>query len=254
MIDFSTLQGLAIPEGSVSKITDSAGAVLWQKAEDNKYTWDAVLASIAAGTYATDYAVGDCVPLDLGSEGTVNMQIAGFDVDDKADGSGKAAISWISKELLNIQREMNPILDTNDDGTYKDGTGTIGGWGGSELRSYLISTIYPLIPEPVKSAIVTVTKTQPAYNTSGESFTQTTTDNVWIPSYSEVYGSSSAYISLFENSISKRVKCVLGVGFIGEWFLRSAETLSIAYAVYSSGDLMSASVYSVKYIVLCFCT
>lgn len=29
MIDFSTLQGLTIPEGTVTKIEDSAGNVLW---------------------------------------------------------------------------------------------------------------------------------------------------------------------------------------------------------------------------------
>lgn len=82
---------------------------------DYDAAWEAVFASIDAGTYATDYAIGDTVPLDLGSEGVVNMQIAAFDADDKADGSGKAPISWISKELLATSHRMNPKLVTNSD-------------------------------------------------------------------------------------------------------------------------------------------
>lgn len=37
------------------------------------------------------------------------MQIAGFDVDDLADGSGKAPISFIGKELLATSHNMNGI-------------------------------------------------------------------------------------------------------------------------------------------------
>lgn len=237
MIDFSTLRGLDIPEGSVNKITDSAGEVLWHKTAADKYTWDAVLASIAAGTYATDYAVGDCVPLDLGAEGTVNMQIAGFNKDTKADGTGTAAISWISQQLLATSHRMNPSIVTNDDGSYEIGTGAIDSWNGSEMRAYLISSVMPLIPEPVLSAIVTVTKTQPAYNSSGNSFTQTTEDDVWIPSYAEVYGSSSTYYALFQNTNANRVKYKSGSSSASNWWLRSAYyTHSFPY-VYSSGGV-----------------
>lgn len=253
MIDFSSLQGLEIPEGSVSKITDSTGAVLWQKAED-KYTWDAVLASIAAGTYATDYAVGDCVPLDLGSEGIVNMQIAGFDVDDKADGTGKAPVSWISKELLATSHRMNPNLVENDDGTREAGTGAIDGWNRSEMRAYLISTIYPLIPDHVKSAIVTVTKTQKAYDTFGFAFTQTTEDDLWIPSKNEIVGSSSTYYGLFQDTNANRIKWKVGRNKAFAWFMRSSIYDNQFDTVGDDGSITYYNANNTLSVALGFCT
>lgn len=119
-MNFATLKGLAIPEGNAQSIA-IGGQTVWTKPVDDP--WAAVFASIDAGTYATDYAVGDMIPLDLGSEGVVNMQIAGFDVDDLADGSGKAPISWISKEVLKTSKRMNPRY--NEEYGYKEQTATI---------------------------------------------------------------------------------------------------------------------------------
>ena len=51
------------------------------------------------------------------------MQIAGFDVDDLADGTGKAPITWVGKELLATTHRWNPELITNVDGKYQEGTG-----------------------------------------------------------------------------------------------------------------------------------
>lgn len=79
----------------------------------NPYTWDAVIANCARGKYASIYKIGDTVPLDLGSEGIVNMEIVGIDVDELADGSGVAPLTWISKELLGTNKRMNPELVTN---------------------------------------------------------------------------------------------------------------------------------------------
>ena len=35
------------------------------------------------------------------------MQIAAFDADELADGSGKAAMTWISKQLLKTEPDMS---------------------------------------------------------------------------------------------------------------------------------------------------
>ncbi len=45
------------------------------------------------------------------TEGIVEMQIVAFDADELADGSGKAAITWISKQLLNSDHRMNPKME-----------------------------------------------------------------------------------------------------------------------------------------------
>ena len=63
-------------------------------------TWDQIIANIDNGTYATKYKIGNYKPLDLGSEGIVNMQIVAFDTDELADGSGTAPITFIGMELV----------------------------------------------------------------------------------------------------------------------------------------------------------
>lgn len=220
----------------------------------SKWTWDGVFAAIDAGTYAMDYAVGDMIPLDLGSEGVVNMQIAAFDADDKADGSGKAPISWISNELLKSYHRMNPSLVSNGDGTYQEGTGTIGGWEKCELRTYLNNTIKPLIPEYVRNKIVSVTKTQPAYDTAGTKFTQVTEDDVWIPSNDECAGSNSMYYELFKDTDENRIKIVNGMS--GRyWYFRSAVSTQAFHNVNSSGYISgSKKSYELCYVALGFCT
>lgn len=73
-------------------------------------SWDTIIANIDNGTYREKYKIGNYKPIDLGSEGTVNMQIAGIDKDVLADGS-TVPTSWISKELLNTSHRMNPNLE-----------------------------------------------------------------------------------------------------------------------------------------------
>lgn len=181
------------------------------------YSWAAVAKCIGNGSYASVYKVGDLVPLDLGSGGLVNMQIAAFDADDLADGSGKAPISWISKELLKTNRKMNPALEstTDENGAtvYTEGTGAIGGWEKCEMRTYLRDTIKPLIPSEVQAMIKTVTKYSNGFDTNGTKvIAAASEDDVWIPSKYEVDRSESYestgvnYRYLFVNAESKLKK------------------------------------------------
>lgn len=220
----------------------------------DQYTWVAVFKTIDAGTYKDVYTVGDLVPLDLGSEGVVNMQIAGFDVDDLADSSGKAPISWISKELLKTTHRMNPEVVTNDDGTHQEGTGSIGGWEKSEMRKYMNETILPLIPEEVRSKIVTVTKTQTARDTSGSSITQFTEDEVWIPSIDEVDGGTSKYYELFQDTEANRIKKKTGETYNNGWWLRSTYDSNKFNFVNSYGEVQAGAVGSSFFVALGFCT
>ncbi len=216
-----------------------------------KYSWEGVFASIDAGTYATDYAIGDMIPLDLGSEGVVNMQIAAFDTDDLADGSGKAPITWIAKELLKTAIRKNPPIYQNADGTYKEGTGAVGGWEKCEMRSYLKNTIKPLIPENVRSAIKAVTKTQPAIDTSEAKFTETTTEDVWIPSVGEVITIATRYPLYNDNS--HLLKYLPGATSRSKWWLRSADYRQSFNFV--DGRSYNNDYANSKYwVCLCFCT
>lgn len=365
-------------------------------------TWAEILQHVQLGDYATRYAVGDTMSLNLGSEGYVNMQIAGFDVDTRADGQGMAHISWICEDMLKTEHQMNParvtnyifnsdpsftrlstvtsntnyhrwnsknqyyanntakitftvtavtdgtlrigycaggtsssdvtvslkvnntevgntlsttvtnydltivngttytiefthtliaenlsyigwvnLMNTSNSGTnasvtalvsvdnvaiencyvreaadYEIGTGAIGGWEYSDMRSYLKTTVKPLIPETVRNAILEVTKTQPSYNTAGTSGTQTTTDDVWIPSHDECFSSKAAgglYYDLFENTNAKRIKHQYGTTSVVIWWVRSAYTSNSYRCVVNNGG-NSTSNPSVTYgVALGFC-
>lgn len=363
-MNFAKLNAVKIPEGNVVSISAN-GNVIWTA---TKITWDEVLASVNVGTYATDFRIGDCVPLDLGSEGVIYMQIVAFDTDDLADGSGKAPITWIAKQLLNTEQRMNPqsvlnsgeikefpasissnnnsrveanvstrttfkgsiqpgevaeitnTINPSEDGTltitykgmasiygslevlvngetivadygsvhpathtvelvsgtavtviakytskdtmqrdaayvefkstgsfditttcntvqaldysYTEGAGAVGGWEKSEFRAYLKETIKPLIPENVRNAIKEVTKTQKAYDINGNSFIQTTIDDVWIPSKDEIGDSSCLYNSIYTDNNSR--KKFLN-GNANHWFLRNSSDTSKTWGVEDTG-------------------
>lgn len=188
----------------------------------DKYSWEAVQWSMDNGTYATDYAIGDCVPIDLGSEGIINMQVAAFDADDLADGSGKAKISWVAKELLATVHQMNPILSPTP---YQEGTGCIGGWEKCTMRTYLNDTIKPLLPASARSCMVAVAKAHRAYDTTVTAFTQNTTDELFLASDVEVQP-GGIYAGLFPDNAS-RIKYLAGNATGARaWWLRSGSSIA----------------------------
>ena len=207
-------------------------------------SWDTIIANINNGTYKTVYKIGNYKPLDLGTEGTVNMQIVAFDTDDKADGTGKAEITWISKDLLLSTHNMN---STNT---------TAGGWENSAMRTYLKNTIKPLIPETVRNAIVPVTKVSSTYDGGVVVNGQTTTDDVWIPGNREIfnittYESTGAVYSSIFDSATNRIKTRSGSA--SYWWLRSANgSAGFRYVSYY-GDTGSGSASNSSGVALGFC-
>ena len=217
-------------------------------------SWSEIFAAEQDCTYSTKYSIGDTKMLDLGTEGQHLMEIVAFDEDDKADGSGKAKITWISKDQLNTTHAINASQKTVDGETAY----TAGGWEHSDMRAYLKDTVKPLIPETVRNAIVPVTKIQSTY-TGGALVKdgQTTTDDVWIPSNHEVgfgtdYETTGAvYSGKFTNSASRIKKWM---GSAKHWWLRSASSANYFCGVYGGGGSGSNSAYSASGVALGFCT
>lgn len=211
------------------------------------YSWVAVSKAIENGTYKDVYKIGDEVPVDLGSEGIINMQVAAFDADTLADGSGTAAISWVAKEALKKSKRMNPVGSGN-----QEGTGTYGGWEKSEMRTYLRNTVKPMIPQVTANQIVDVKKTQLAYDGSSSSFTQTTEDDLWLISPDECYG--SIYHDLLGTN-SSRIKGVQGgIDACGWWTRKAASTLSFKGVAPNGAytDFRAETTY--YFVVFGFCT
>ena len=178
------------------------------------------------------------------------MQIAAFDTDDLADGSGKAHISWIGRELLKTSHRMNPVIVTNEDGTYKEGTGSIGGWERCEMRSYLKETILPLIPGNIRSQIKETIKEQRAIDASGSGFKQITHDDLWIPESSElrkydIFTVRSSYIKLKVDNNKAY-----------SWWTRGSDSASVNFftLVHNDGNSGAYGAQSSEGVCLCFCT
>ena len=176
--------------------------------------------------YATDYKIGDTKLLDLGSMGKQYMELVAFDTDDKADGSGKARMTWISRDLL-----TNHVMNHNQKTVDGITAYTAGGWENSDMRAWLKSDVKPLLPEVVRNAIVPVTKVSSTYTTTLVKDGQTTTDDVWIPGDREIFNNTNCettgavYNTRFTSS-SNRIK-YNSAGSAYSWWLRSAISANI---------------------------
>ena len=202
--------------------------------------WNDIIVATRTGKY-TSFNLGDMKELNLGTEGIVHMQIVGIDEDDLADGSGKAPLTFISKELLNTGHRMNPVR-TPSSAPYDEGTGAIGGWEKCEIRSYLKETVKPLIPENVRNAIRDVTKYSNIFDTSGTKVLNSVTkDDVWIPSNQEIFGGTSyetlghVYSDVFTDANSRK-KFKVGASSASNWWLRSASSGYGFKCVFGSGN------------------
>ena len=229
-------------------------------------SWEKIIANINNGTYKTKYKIGDMKELDLGSEGIIEMQIAAFDADELADGSGTAAITWISRQLLQTDYQMNPALTVDRENStktqtmYKIGTGSIGGWGYTELRSWLQSDIKALIPPEVLSSIKPVNKYSTFYDDSNTWYTDgVTVEDVWIPSCRELglsyYETKGPVYSELFTSLDDRIKYKKDADSPSRWWLRSASNGSCNQfgLIYSSGDMNSYSADTTKAVAFGFC-
>ena len=180
-------------------------------------TWDEIKAISEAGKGDEYFNLGDTKTITTTDGKTIVMEIVAFNADTKADGTGKAGITWISKNAI-AEREMNAER-TN-----------AGGWLNSEMREWLQGDFYSTLPDDLKNNIVSVNKSYYDYN-SGSPKTNVCSDNVWIPSSREIHGSDSPsyggetsihdvqYTTYF-NSAAARIKNYNGSAV--RWWLRSA--------------------------------
>lgn len=200
---------------------------------------------IANSNYDTDYSIGDTKTIDLGAQGTHLMVLVAKNTDNKADGTGKARMTWVSNTILTTRHLMNSTATTT------------GGWADCSMRSYLTDTIKPLIPETIRNAIVPVTKVSSTYESSAiVPNGQTTTDDVWIPSAQEIFGGSLyetdgvTYTTYF-NSATARTKYLNGSTSL--WWLRSASSTTKFRDVASNGNVTNDNASGTSGVVLGFC-
>ena len=119
--------------------------------------------------------------ITLSDGSTVQVQIAGILHDDKADGSGKAGLTFIFKDGM-TSRAINSS-NTNS-----------GGWADSQIRSWLTNEGMNMLPEDLREHIVSVKKlTNNVGQTTDASSVSETSDRLWLFSPVELYGVMSFY-------------------------------------------------------------
>lgn len=199
---------------SVANITSEFDTVaVW--VESAKDEWDYLAESIAKGTYKTDYAIGYTVPLTFSSGLTVNMVLAAFDHDDKADGSGKAAMTFVSEKTI----WTNYLRKSDNDVSW---------WSLSLARKTCNGTLYDSMPTNVREQVKTVTK----ISQTGKNATGTTEDKIWFLSSTEVgftsataslivNGQGAHYSQLFKDNNSRKKYKVDSTSGEVPWLLRS---------------------------------
>jgi len=180
-----------------------------------EYTWAEIKTISEAGKGDEYFNLGDTKTFTTTDGIEVVMEIVAFNADTKADGTGTAGITWISKNIVTTHN-MNSS-NTN-----------AGGWEASGLRTWLQSDFYATLPNDAKNVIVSVNKT---YYDSLDGSTESCVDNVWIPSYREILkpleDSGVSYTALFGNNTNGNSNCIkhFSNGTASTWWLRSSYSL-----------------------------
>lgn len=146
-------------------------------------TWEQIISATKDGSYATKYHLHDYKTIDMGAEGTITYEIVGIDKDVKENGD-VVPLSFLAKQALTTTHRMNPTYSA---GT--SGTGCLGGYPASEMKTYLDTTIKALLPEVVRTNLTPVVKHSIGFTASGEVFTEmSSVETIWIPSTREIFG------------------------------------------------------------------
>lgn len=139
-------------------------------------SWSTIINNIKAGRIP-EYYLGATKDVDLGSLGTHSLRISNTTTPSECSNSG------FSKTACGVVLEFADIIDEQ---RMNNSTSNEGGWEASQLRTYLNSTVYNLIPEEIRNNIIDT------YVVSGhgskDSNNFTTTDKVYLLSTKEVWG------------------------------------------------------------------
>jgi len=244
-----TINDQAFADGGNGGAGDQGGTGLpavGTSAED--CTWEQIKAISEAGKSDEYFNLGDTKTITTTDGITVVMEIIAFDTDIKADGTGTAGITWLSKG----------IIDTR---AFNQSNSITNGWKSSELRTWLQGDFYGKLSSDVISAIVSVNK---GYYNHTTKLTEICVDNVWIPSVGEMCGygvdsfgcedSGVEYTTYFNDRTIRTKYDANGDSVM--WWLRSAgNTNGYGRAVNSTGGFTAGSKPNeILGVTLGFCT
>ena len=214
--------------------SEKVGVIVNGEIQDS---WETIIKTIHKGKAQKYYSVGSWKTLDMGSEGQIRMELVGFDVDQKSDGSGKAPTTWIGLDLLKTKVEWGSQTYVN-----------------STLRNHYHKVIKSLVPELIRNNLIKVKKichNAPAY----PSDSNTLNEEVWAPALDEVclsVPSQTDYANHWNGSAHNK-KCCYGTNVPSSWWLRDSYSNGEAMSVQSNGTYKSVANSNELDVPLCFC-
>lgn len=199
------------------------------------------------------------IAIDNDGENSANyIQVLALDnnADELADGSGNhASMACCYYYTLPSYRRMNPAQVNNT-----EGTGSLGGWDKTEMKTYLTGTLWNNMNSVLKSLIVPVKKYTRIYRASDQTAVNNveTTETVYLLSSNEVFGTPDdetvgpVYSSVFTGANSRKRKRRDG-SYQYCWWLRTAAIGSSFRTVDYGGSADSMSAYKSYDVVVGFC-
>ena len=199
---------------AVSKVTSDIDYLAQWSSTVNfaNSSWEQISEVCESGEAANVFAVGDQRTIITTDEQTYTLEIVGINHDDLADGTGKAGISIITKNV------SDEYFSFNNSVKYYNGSSSYssGGWGISDIRTYCNDTIFATLPNELQAVIKSVKKLSDYGYQGNNSELRETADKVWLPSLEEVglypqsgytaTGQGTAY-AYFTNATTRKKKC-----------------------------------------------
>lgn len=204
----------AVPATGMTQ--EQADARYMQRPVLNDMSWATISKISEAGLAPLFWNIGDEKDIVVNGE-TLTLQIYDFNHDDLT-GGGKAGITFGMKNLMAETRAMNNS-NTN-----------VGGFTGSVMYDWMQNTLYPALPEELKTVIKAVYKKTSAGNKS----TTINTDSMKIFLFSaiengtktttDVYKEEGETYPIFTDSVSRIKNLANGEGSAEYWWSRSPST------------------------------
>ena len=146
-------------------------------------TWTGIRLIVNAGKTSNYFTVGDTKTITLSTGESVILKVAGIGTYVAND------LTFISQSCLTATHQMN-TSNTNS-----------GGWNSCALRTWLNNTLYSYLPSDLQSVISSKTLSRSIGNAS--TTLQSATDNVWLPTEYEMFGSIT-YSASTEAAVQKQ--------------------------------------------------
>lgn len=220
-------------------------------------TWEQIASASESGNIPSTWKVGDEIDLTLSGtfNETVTLQIWDFNHFDKSDGSGKAGIVFGMKNLMKNTQRMNSS-DNNS-----------GGWNNTAMCKTVMQNILNSMPSNLQNYIKEVnTYANRGGSSSSSSKGLLSKDKVFLPGYTELFGSSywsnqsvtesgQKQFPIFTDNNSRIKKMSNGSGNAEYWWTRSPSyDYADTFCFVSSDGSNSGNYPSVNYgVCFCFC-